>query len=68
MKIDLYDWYGDDYYEVQPIAADMYVSVYSADTCEFECAPSGGFTGTGDGNCTTFYLEATYDSTVWTMW
>ncbi len=34
-------------------------------TCQTLCAPSGGFTGYGDGKCSDFFNEATEKTLLW---
>lgn len=34
-------------------------------TCQTLCAPSGGFTGGGDGMCPNFFNEATEETLLW---
>ena len=41
---------GEVYYYIQSDCCDQYNWIYSED-CKFKCAPDGGFTGGGDGNC-----------------
>jgi hypothetical protein len=43
---------------------DQYDQVYSSD-CGLLCAPSGGFSGKGDGKCPDFYDKATKGTLVW---
>ncbi|MGV6862457.1 MAG: DUF6970 domain-containing protein [Putridiphycobacter sp.] len=38
------------YYEFFPDCCDQYVELYDSD-CGYVCAPSGGITGGGDGDC-----------------
>jgi hypothetical protein len=43
---------------------DQFNSVYDSD-CNLICHPSGGITGTGDGNCPAFYDTATDGVLIW---
>lgn len=43
---------------------DQYDQLYSRD-CSLLCAPSGGFTGKGDGKCSDFYEKATDGKLLW---
>lgn len=44
---------GNTYYYFTSSCCDQYNTLYDKD-CNYVCAPDGGFTGTGDGNCPTF--------------
>ncbi|MFQ6677806.1 MAG: hypothetical protein ACE5D0_05730 [Fidelibacterota bacterium] len=52
-----YRWNGHTVFLVIPDCCDQYDMVYSLN-CEPICAPSGGFTGSGDGKCPDFYTDA----------
>jgi Domain of unknown function (DUF6970) len=41
------------YYHFSADCCDQFSSLYDSD-CNLVCAPSGGFAGTGDGNCPNF--------------
>lgn len=43
---------------------DQYIMLYDG-TCNYICAPSGGFTGKGDGKCTDFYENAKHVKLIW---
>lgn len=43
---------------------DQYIQLYD-ENCNYICAPSGGFTGHGDGKCADFYSSATFIKLVW---
>lgn len=43
---------------------DQFNSLYD-ESCHVICAPSGGFTGRGDGRCTDFYQTGKLLSKVW---
>jgi hypothetical protein len=43
---------------------DQYIELYG-EGCAYLCAPSGGFTGHGDGRCSDFYTTATYIKLIW---
>jgi hypothetical protein len=43
---------------------DQYNVLYD-NNCNYICAPSGGFTGQGDGKCKYFYTTATLVREVW---
>lgn len=44
---------NDTYYYVTSGCCDQYNYLYD-DKCNIVCAPDGGFTGAGDGNCPVF--------------
>jgi hypothetical protein len=44
---------GETYYYITSDCCDQYNYLYY-ENCEIVCAPDGGFTGNGDGNCPTF--------------
>ena len=43
---------------------DQYNVLYD-DSCKIICAPSGGFTGRGDGKCTDFEKTAKHIKLIW---
>ncbi|CAF3402982.1 unnamed protein product [Rotaria socialis] len=43
---------------------DQFNSLYD-ESCNHICAPSGGFTGRGDGRCVNFQRDATFLGKVW---
>lgn len=47
---------GNTYFFINSDCCDQFNYLYSQD-CEVVCAPSGGLTGMGDGNCPTFSGE-----------
>lgn len=65
MQIDAWDYNGERVYLAAPDCCDQFRPLRSADTCEYICAPDGGFTGQGDMQCPNFYDEATHLETVW---
>ena len=44
---------GKTYYYITSDCCDQYNYLYD-DECDQVCAPDGGFSGTGDGNCLNF--------------
>ena len=44
---------GDTYYYITSDCCDQFNYLYN-ENCEIVCAPDGGITGNGDGNCPTF--------------
>lgn len=65
LQVDSYDWQGQIVLVSQPDCCDMFVEVRDAATCDLLCAPEGGFSGTGDGNCPDFYDESEFLRTEW---
>lgn len=47
---------GETYYYITSNCCDQYNNLYN-EQCELICAPDGGFTGLGDGNCPNFIGE-----------
>jgi len=54
---------GDVYYYITSDCCDQYNFLYDED-CNVVCAPDGGFTGNGDGNCPNFSSN-TVKTLVW---
>ena len=54
----IYEWKvaGDTYYYITSDCCDQFNYLYTKN-CELVCAPDGGFTGMGDGNCPDFNGE-----------
>mgnify|MGYP003624571280 CR=1 FL=1 len=54
----VWKWEVDDktYYYITSDCCDQYNILYS-ENCDIVCAPDGGFTGNGDGNCPDFKGE-----------
>lgn len=63
-QISSYLFNGKKVYLVLPDCCDQYISLYD-ENCNYLCAPSGGFTGRGDGKCPDFNDKATYEALVW---
>jgi len=47
---------SDTYYYITSDCCDQYNYLFD-ENCNVICAPDGGFTGTGDGNCPDFKAE-----------
>jgi hypothetical protein len=56
-KVELYEWEGKQVYLVSWQCCDFFNEVYDAN-CKRICAPTGGITGKGDGNCPDFLKSA----------
>jgi hypothetical protein len=59
-----YLYNGKKVYLFTSDCCDQYITLYDSD-CTYLCAPSGGFTGQGDGKCKDFYTTATLLREVW---
>ncbi|MEM8902013.1 MAG: hypothetical protein AAGC85_28150 [Bacteroidota bacterium] len=59
-----YQYEGESVFKFKGGCCDQFEFVYS-NQCEYICAPSGGFTGLGDGRCPNFSEEATHEELVW---
>jgi hypothetical protein len=59
-----YKYQGQQVYLVTADCCDQYTTVYDA-CLNVLCAPSGGFTGRGDGLCPDFNEKATDKKLVW---
>ncbi len=44
---------GEKYYYITSDCCDQYNNLFN-ESCELVCAPDGGITGNGDGNCPDF--------------
>ncbi len=64
LAVNEYEWNGATYYYFTMDCCDQFNQVYD-DQCNYVCAPDGGFAGTGDGQCLTFFDEAVAGSQVW---
>ena len=57
-EVWLWEYNGVSYYYFTAACCDQFSELYDAD-CNLVCAPDGGFTGMGDGNCVPGILNAT---------
>lgn len=64
VKIDEYLYNGKRVFLFTAPCCDQYNTVYD-ENCNAVCAPTGGITGKGDGNCTDFTTAATHVREVW---
>ena len=64
LKVEEYVYNGKRSYLVTSPCCDQYNLLYN-DSCEVICAPSGGYTGAGDGACKDFSANAVFVRTVW---
>lgn len=56
-KVELYSWDGKQVYLITWQCCDFFNEVYD-NNCKRICAPSGGITGRGEGNCPDFVKNA----------
>lgn len=59
-----YRYGGKTVYAFNAPCCDEYNVVVDAD-CRYLCAPSGGFSGRGDGACPDFKTAATEETLIW---
>lgn len=57
-EVWLWEYNGVKYYYFTAACCDQFSELYDAD-CNLLCAPDGGFTGAGDGNCVPGIQSAT---------
>lgn len=63
-EIHEYEYEGKRVYAISADCCDQFTTVVDAD-CKYICAPSGGFTGKGDGKCVDFFNKAKHVRLVW---
>ena len=59
-----YEYDGKKVYAISANCCDFFNTVVDSE-CNYVCAPSGGFTGRGDGKCTDFFKVAKQVRLVW---
>lgn len=64
IEVDEYLYNGKNVYLVTAPCCDQFNVVYD-DSCRAICAPSGGFTGRGDGKCPDFEKNAMLVRLIW---
>ncbi len=64
LAIDEYIYNGKTVYLYTAPCCDHYNTVYD-ENCKEICAPSGGFTGRGDGKCPDFQSKAKHVRSLW---
>ncbi len=64
VQVDAYLYRGKTVYLFTMDCCDFFNTVYD-DSCRVICAPSGGITGRGDGQCPGFADSARLIQTVW---
>jgi hypothetical protein len=63
-EVNEYEYQGKRVYLFSSNCCDQYNVAYDKN-CTPVCAPSGGFTGGGDGLCKNFFEEAKHIGLVW---
>ncbi|MEI2823291.1 MAG: hypothetical protein V9F02_07665 [Chitinophagaceae bacterium] len=63
-QVDEYLYQGKKVFLFSSDCCDQYHYLYD-ENCNVICAPSGGFTGHGDGKCANFFNEAQHIRLVW---
>lgn len=63
-QVDEYLYNGKQVFLFSSNCCDQFDMLYD-DHCNVVCAPSGGFTGKGDGKCTDFFTVAKHIKLVW---
>lgn len=63
-EVNEYEYGGKRVFLFTADCCDRYIELYDA-SCEYLCAPSGGYTGKGDNKCSAFYDEAKHVRLVW---
>lgn len=64
VQVDEYLLYGKKVYLLTAQCCDLFNDLYDQN-CTKICAPTGGFTGRGDGKCPEFSKEAKLIKTIW---
>lgn len=64
VRVDEYTYKGEKVYLFTADCCDFYNILYD-ESCKKICAPSGGFTGGGDGKCPDFDSTAKQVKTIW---
>ena len=62
--IEEYEYNGKKVYVISADCCDFFTTAVN-DNCNYICAPSGGFTGKGDGLCKDFNANAKFIKIVW---
>lgn len=63
-SIELYEYNQQKIYVVSADCCDFFTTAYDQN-CSYVCAPSGGFTGKGDGLCKDFNSNAKLIKVIW---
>jgi len=63
-EVSEYLYNGQKVYLFTADCCDQFYELYDAN-CNFLCAPSGGITGKGDGQCSDFNEKAVFVKKIW---
>lgn len=63
-RVEEYEYEGRKVYLLSANCCDRFTTAFDG-TCNYICAPSGGFTGRGDGKCRDFSEKAKMIRLVW---
>lgn len=63
-EIHEYEKDGNRLFAISADCCDRFTTVVD-ENCHYLCAPSGGFTGRGDGKCVDFFAKAKHVRLVW---
>lgn len=63
-EVNEYNYEGKRVYLFTSPCCDQYNNLYDSD-CNLICAPSGGYTGTGDSKCRDFFEKAKHVKLIW---
>lgn len=63
-EVNEYIYNGQRVFLFSSNCCDQYIMLYNG-ACVYICAPSGGYTGKGDGKCADFYESAKHVRLVW---
>jgi len=63
-EVNEYIYNGQRVFLFSSNCCDQYIMLYDG-SCNYICAPSGGFAGKGDGKCADFYENAKHVKLVW---
>ena len=63
-QIEEYEYHGKKVFLISADCCDFFTTAYD-ENCNYICAPSGGFTGRGDGLCNDFNEKGKLVKQVW---
>ncbi|HEX8460319.1 MAG TPA: hypothetical protein VF623_02770 [Segetibacter sp.] len=63
-EIHEYEYNGKRMFAMSAPCCDFFNTVFD-ENCNYICAPSGGFTGRGDGKCTDFFKVGKHVRLIW---
>ena len=63
-EVNEYEYQGKKTYLFTSDCCDQYIMLYDG-SCQYICAPGGGYTGRGDEKCKDFYETAKHIRLIW---